>query len=424
MTTAITDSLKVIMPVEETLPFLTTEYLGLGGFIRSREEDFLVEELPLYQPGGVGTHSYALVEKRRIGTFEAMARIANALSVPRTRIGFAGLKDAHAVARQWISIEHMPAEKLLNLKIPDLQILQVHKHSNKIKLGHLAGNRFVIYLRKTKIPVQQGFRLTEDILSILDSRGVPNYFGPQRFGNRKDNHLLGGALLKNRGEDFMDRFLGTPITLDSARVMKARSLYERGEYLKAYKAWPYEFADHRRALRAMIKSQGNKQKALKTISKSLKNFYISAYQSHIFNQVVAARMPDIDTILMGDIAYKHLNGACFRVTDPELDQQRCDNFEISPTGPILGTRMTNLTGPAGEIENKILEQLHLQDTDLHRMRAYHARSGRRPVRFKPRNMQVSTGHDELGTYIRLCFELDAGCYATSLIREITKTDLS
>lgn len=410
------------MAGKEVLPFLTTEHTGLGGSIRSCEEDFVVEELPLYQPCGAGTHAYMLIEKRGIGTFEAIARLARALSVPRTRIGFAGLKDAHAVTRQWLSVEHIDPEKLTKLKVPDTQIIKVHRHTNKIKLGHLSGNRFVICLRKTKIPVRLALGSIEEIFSILTSKGVPNYFGPQRFGNRRDNHLLGEAIIKNKIEDFIEIFLGSPTSRDSRRVLKARRLYEKGKYEKASNAWPYEFTDHRRALKAIIKSQGNKRKAFKAISKSLKGFYISAYQSQIFNRVLAARMPDIDKIIMGDVAYKHLNGACFRVTDPELEQRRCDNFEISPTGPLIGTRLTRPTGPAGEIENRTLEQAHLQRSDLLRMQAYRARSGRRPLRFQPHDTQITTGTDKLGAYIKLCFQLDSGCYATSLLREITKNE--
>ena len=100
------------------------------------------------------------------------------------------------------------------------------------------------------------------------------------------------------------------------------------------------------------------------MDKHLKGLFISAYQSDLFNRVLAARMPNIDKLLLGDMAYMHDNGACFHVEQPEVEQPRCDRFEISPTGPLLGRRTTQLTGPAGEIENPILDAEALNDERL------------------------------------------------------------
>ena len=147
------------------------------------------------------------------------------------------------------------------------------------------------------------------------------------------------------------------------------------------------------------------------------------FRSYLFNQVLAARMPDIDKLLVGDMAYKHINGACFRVEDVVLEQPRCDSFEISPTGPLLGFRMTRLTRVAGDIENPVLDRAGLEDRDFRQMRQYGGRGGRRPLRFRPHHPQVTTGEDKFGPHIELQFELDPGCYATSFIREISKTDL-
>jgi len=88
----------------DSLPFLTRDLPGVGGIVKTRPEDFFVEELPLYEPSGSGTHVYAQIEKKGLGTREALDRVARALGILRRDIGSAGLKDAHAVARQWISI--------------------------------------------------------------------------------------------------------------------------------------------------------------------------------------------------------------------------------------------------------------------------------------------------------------------------------
>ena len=407
--------------MQDSLPFLTADLPGVGGVIKTRPEDFLVEELPLYEASGSGDHTYALIEKKGLGTREALDRIARALNISRRDIGLAGLKDAQAVARQWISVEHIPPERFEQLSIPGVRILQTSRHTNKLKPGHLRGNRFVIRLRRLALPLPQAAQIAEGVLSILTRRGVPNYFGPQRFGNHQDNHLLGKAVVRNDAAVFADLFLGHPREdLDSPAVFEARRLYDEGRYEEAAKAWPGQFFDQRRALRALAGGKGNKKKVFYTVDKHLKGLFVSAYQSDLFNRVLAARMPDIDRLLLGDMAYKHDNGACFRVEQPEIEQPRCDRFEISPTGPLLGGRTTKLTGPAGEIENPILDGENLNEADFRQMRHLGARGGRRPLRFQPRNASLTFGTDDLGPYLEFRFELDAGCYATSVIAEVTK----
>jgi tRNA pseudouridine13 synthase len=407
--------------MHDSLPFLTADLPGVGGVIKTRPEDFFVEELPLYEASGSGDHTYALIEKKGIGTREVLDRLARALNVARREIGLAGLKDAHAVARQWISFEHVAPQQLEQVSVPDVRVLRTTRHTNKLKPGHLSGNRFVVRLRKLVLPLPQATEVAGEVLSILSRRGVPNYFGPQRFGNHQDNHLLGKAVAKNDVAAFTDLLLGHPNEeLDSPPVFQARALYEQGRYEEAAKLWPGHFFDQRRALRILAGGKGNKKRVYYAVDKHLKGLFISAYQSDLFNRVLATRMPHIDRLLLGDMAYLHVNGACFRVEQPEVEQPRCDRFEISPTGPLLGGRTTRLTGPAGEIEDPILDAENLNENDFRQMKHLGARGGRRPLRFQPRAAGMTSGQDDLGPYLELGFELDAGCYATTLIAEITK----
>jgi tRNA pseudouridine13 synthase len=411
--------------MENVSAFLTADLPGTGGVIKMLDTDFFVEELPRYPAAGAGTHTFVFIEKKGLGTREALARISLALGIPRRVIGTAGLKDTHAVTRQWISVEHVPPERIAALNIPDIDILEVTQHSNKLKPGHLAGNRFVIRVRKLALPIEEAARTAEQILSILSRRGVPNFFGPQRFGNRVDNHLLGRAVIDNDADRVIDLFIGKPETsLDSALMLEARAHYVAGRYQEAFDLWPRQILERRRVLKSLIINKGNKKRAFHAMDKHLKGFFISAYQSFIFNRVLTARMPDIDKLLHGDMAYKHDNGACFRVEDSAAEQPRCDRLEISPTGPLFGLRMTRLTGPAGEIENPIIEQEGLTDHQLRLMKRLGAPGGRRPLRFIPRHASVASAQDDFGPYLELRFELDAGCYATTLLAEITKNQLA
>ncbi len=404
------------------LPLLTADLEGVCGDLKARVEDFCVEELPRYEPCGHGTHAYALVEKTGLPTMEVAARIARDLGVARRDIGYAGLKDARAVTRQWMSIEHVDPARLAALNIPRIRILATARHTNKLKPGHLAGNRFVIRLRNLDRPPAQAAALAGEIMNVLVRRGVPNYFGPQRFGNRNDTHLLGRAICTEDIDEFFDLFLGRPSPDESARAGAARTFYEAGDYEGAINTWPANCADQRRALRALIKADGNRCKAFKSVDKHLRGFFVSAFQSSLFNHCLVARMPRIDMLLDGDMACKHINGACFTVEDAALEQPRCDAFEISPTGPLLGHRMYKLAGPAGAIENPILDAAGLTDDHLTTMQHFGGRGGRRTLRFQPRNAVISTPADARGPCLQLQFELDPGCYATGVIREITKSD--
>jgi len=404
---------------ESHQPYLTGDLAGIGGVIKARQEDFVVEELPLYPASGEGSHVYAYIEKRGISTHDAIARLARVLGRRRNDIGFAGLKDAKAVTRQWISVEHTDTDILLGLDIPYVKILQVARHTNKIHLGHLEANRFKIRIRDFTVPMRQAISRAEQVLSILVQKGSPNFFGPQRFGNRNDGHLLGRAIVAGQMEEFLDAFLGRPTGNENPVILSARQSYEKGDYERAWLAWPRSYCEQRRALKALI-ATGNRKRAFLAVDMGTKRLFVSAYQSAIFNDVLAARMPRIDQLLLGDMAYLHANGACFRVEEPPVEQPRCDAWEISPTGPIFGRRMTELTGPAGEIENPLLEDAKALIGSFKRLAKELAKGERRPLRFRPRNTSISSGRDDLGDFLELRFDLPPGCYATVLVREITK----
>src|SRR5579862_1253286 len=120
--------------------------------IKTRPEDFIVDEIPLYEPSGSGTHTYLWIEKRGINTRDAVQRIARLLGKRPADAGVAGLKDAQSISRQWISFEHVKQglETVASLSEPALRVLSLSAHGNKLKMGHLRGNRFIVTLRLTK----------------------------------------------------------------------------------------------------------------------------------------------------------------------------------------------------------------------------------------------------------------------------------
>ena len=412
------------------LPFSTADLEGIGGQIKCRDEDFFVEEIPLYEPSGQGDHSYLQIEKKGLSTMEAMIRLGRALKRPHQQIGYAGLKDARAVTRQWLSLEHLDPDLTADLVLPNVTVMQISRHQNKLKMGHLKANRFRIKVRHIDIHrignYENARKRAEAILANLVNRGVPNFFGPQRFGKRYDSHLLGGTILFKNYDQFIDMMLGLPDSdVDSSVEYVARSFYEQNEWQKAYDAWPDSHQQQRRVLRSLMRAsdkgtENPKKIAFNNIDRNLKRLFVSAFQSDLFNQVLAARMPCLNVLLDGDLAWKHDNGACFKVENAAKEQSRCDQFEISPSGPLFGYRMAEPTGRPHEIEQEVLQQSGLTPADFRVDSPYKVKGGRRPLRFYPAELDLLAGQDVHGEFIQLCFELPPGCYATTLLREIIK----
>lgn len=404
----------------QILPYLTAGVPAIPAAIKRRYEDFEVEEIPAYQPCGVGDHIYFTIEKAGLATMRAVNDIARALDRNPRDIGVAGLKDARAVTRQMLSLEHIDPKTIAALNIPRIRILSTTRHGNKLKIGHLRGNRFRIKLRE----VEAG-RLADvkAICDVLARRGVPNYFGAQRFGLRGDTGLMGQAILKNDPVAVIDLMLGRPGPHDTGPVLEARKLYDAGDYNAAAKAWPYGFRDNVRACREMARTGGKHKRAFYAVDARMKSFFVSAYQSQLFNNVLARRLQQFDVILAGDLAMKHDNGAVFRVDDPLPEAARAAAFEISPTGPIFGHRMTQPGGVMGDIEREVLAAEGLTPESFHDVRGMKLSGARRALRFAPKELAINESADEHGSFIELQFALESGCYATMLLREICKDKL-
>ena len=168
----------------------------LDARIRTTPEDFFVEEVAGFEPSGSGEHLLLTVEKRGMNTAFAARRIAQWAGVGEVAIGYAGMKDRHAVTRQRFSV-HLPkrvAPDLASLQDDDLKVIDHQWHARKLPRGALAGNRFVLVLRE----VHGEREAIEARLRAIDAQGVPNYFGEQRFGREGDNVANALAMFAGR----------------------------------------------------------------------------------------------------------------------------------------------------------------------------------------------------------------------------------
>ena len=334
---------------------------------------------------------------------------------------------------QWFSVEHLESARARGLELPTgMKIVAITRHRNKIKRGHLAGNRFTIKVRNPEwsragSDIEGPRAKAQAILEVLQKSGVPNFFGPQRFGMRKDNHLLGLALLTGNAKDFADRFLGDPDeSVDHGGVLAARQSYKRGELDLALQQWPGHLRDERRALAAMVAGKGNPKRAIFAVNIELKRLMVSALQSHLFNKLLERRLPKMSVVLPGDYCYKHDNGASFLVgnnpDDALKEQPRADAHEISPTGPLYGYRMSKAESIAGQMEEEVLKEFNLTLEAFDG--AMGAPGGRRALRFFPTDVSLATASDEHGPHLVFAFTLPSGSYATVVLGEIMKEDVT
>ena len=354
--------------------------LSSKGNIKERPEDFCVHEIPLYAPSGEGEHLYLEIQKTNVSHDEMVQRLAKAFQVSQRAIGTAGRKDKLAVTTQVVSI-HLPTQsKQIPELLEELEVLWSSQHTNKLRMGHLVGNRFDIRIRGID-PIKVT-SLNQKMVQ-LKGEGLPNAYGPQRFGNNQNNHSIGLAYIKQDWQE-MQREMGIEKRIDGL----------------------------------------SPEAGCKRIHTSKIMLYVQALQSYLFNQVLQARLKDgtWSSCLAGDLAWSHVGkGSSFLVTAQESQtndiMDRTEQLLLSPTGPMWGLKMRLPDGEIALLEASLLEENGLCPSDFASVKQF-ARGARRALRVPVEQSSLSGGVDEHGNFIRLQFELPSGSYATVLIDEL------
>ncbi|MCC6581116.1 MAG: tRNA pseudouridine(13) synthase TruD [Phycisphaeraceae bacterium] len=413
-----------------SLSYLTASLPGVGGRIRCRLEDFIVEELPLYPASGRGEHLMMLVEKRHASTMETVWRLAKAFHVGRGAVGYAGLKDKLAVSRQHFTV-HLPgreaedAEGLSRLADSPFRVIWSARHDNKLRRGHLAANRFDLRIREVQPDAAD---LAGEIVRELERVGVPNYYGQQRFGYRQQNARLGRMLLLGQWRELLDLMLGGPLPVDQPAIQAAREAYGRGDHAAALNGWPRSMRHERQALDALRQGR-SPEHAVMRMDGQQREFLVSAWQSDLFNRILDRRLREgcLDHLLDGDVAFKHDSRATFTVDamTAELEngpEGRMAQHLISPTGPMWGYDVTIAGGVPGTWEHEALASEGMTPASLVGGPQGKALGTRRPSRVFLEQPRWSMDTDQHGACLRLAFSLDRGSFATVVLREIMKNE--
>ncbi|MCC6661680.1 MAG: tRNA pseudouridine(13) synthase TruD [Phycisphaerales bacterium] len=411
-----------------TATWLTADIPGIGGRIKERPEDFLVDEAPLYQPSGKGEHIYMLIEKRGLSTLHVAGLLSRHFGVRPFDVGYAGLKDKRAITRQVFSV-HTPGkhpEDFPAISHDRIGVLWTDLHGNKLRRGHLIGNRFSIKVRG--VPPTAAITALRTFRQLAES-GVPNRIGPQRFGYLGRNHLIGRALLLGDEPGVLDALLAPAPAGVPDNQSPARGLYASGDFAAARDAFHRDARAERRVLSVLARGRSPSQ-AVRAIDPQERNFFLSAFQSAVFNFMLDGRLHEgrLAHLGTGDVAFKHDNRALFAVTDETLTDPalagRLERFEISPSGPMWGPAMLRA---GGEIDRREVAALEAAGLTPELLAAFESRyrgsmeGARRPYRVPVTDVDVEGGVDEFGGYVRCTFDLPRGAFATTVMAEIMKS---
>ncbi|ALM74872.1 tRNA pseudouridine(13) synthase TruD [Thermococcus barophilus] len=407
-----------------------SETPGIGGKIKQRPEDFIVVEIVPKRLISGGPCLIYKLKKKNWETMAAVKEIAKRIGIHYKEIGFAGTKDRHALTVQYISIcDTSLKEKLDSLKIQDIK-LEFVGYGKALKLGMLIGNKFEIVIREPNLPIEEAFERTKEIIAELKSKGgFPNYFGYQRFGEKRVvNHEIGKLLLKGQFEDAAIKFLGEytgEMEGDEAR----KNFLETKNIEKALEEFP-KFLRYERAMLYRYKETKSWKKAFAVLPRPILRIFIHSYQSYLFNKVLSRRIEEglpLNEALVGDIVcqIKHgipLRSKTFKVTRGTLRlvNEKIKKGEAMVTGPIFGFASRLADGEMGKIEREILEDegINLKEFKMKSLKILAEPGGRRELLIKPLEFKYKALPEENAIVFK--FFLPKGVYATSVLREIMK----
>ena len=354
--------------------FYSLGHSSIDFHFKQSPRDFVVEEIPLYEFSGEGEHLILFVRKKNLSTLELVSALAKYLGIKNKEIGYAGLKDKHAMTKQYISLHKKYEESLDKFNHENIKILSKAYHNNKIRIGHLRGNRF--YIKVKKVNPTSASKIDEALKSI-DKNGMPNFFGYQRFGHDGDNHIDGEKIAKGEKKERnpkVKKFLISAYQSHLFNLWLSRRL-EINTLISNFKSEELE------SLLNMPKTELDKLKA----------------QKHPFK------------LISGDIMEHYPHGRLFDFDGSEHDYTRFKERDISVTGLLCGKKVKVTSGIAREIEKDF-------DDDIN------ADGARRYAWVYPTDIEGR--FNQVEAQYEFNFTLPKGSYATVLLEEIAKKKIN
>lgn len=340
---------------------------------RQSARDFVVDEIPLYPFSGEGEHLVLHVRKKNLSTWQMLDIFSNHLGIKGRDIGYAGLKDKNAQTKQYISIPKKFEPMLENFEHEGIKILERQYHNNKIRIGHLKGNRFFIRLKKVN---PTSAMKIQEALKAIKKNGMPNYFGFQRFGGDGENYLKGKAILEG--------------------TLKEKNKKLKQFYINSYQSYLFNGWLSRRIQISKLVESFTPEELAHELSMDKSELESMKKQKHPFK------------LMHGDVMMHYPYGKLFHYeSEEEID--RFNKHDISFTGLLSGKRATRAELPAQSIEQEY-------DTISEGIDG-----ARRYGWIFPEEIEGEYKENE--AWFELHFTLPKGCYATVLIEEIAKREI-
>ena len=337
-------------------------------YFKQSKDDFVVNEVPLYEFSNEGEHLILKLRKKDLATWDAIEILAKFLNCSSRDFGYAGLKDKNAMTVQSISVHRKYEEKLKSFQHENLKILETTYHNNKIKVGHLKGNKFFIRLKRVGAIEK---RKIEEALGLIVTNGIPNYFGFQRFGIDGDNY--------KKGKDIIDGKLKE----------KRRNLKQM--YINAYQSYLFNSWLSKRIEISKLIEAFEPKEIYQRLNLPLDVVKQMKKQKHPFK------------LITGDLLSHYPFGKIFTIEDLDEESQKFNDRDRVPTGLLSGKRVKNSVDLAYEIEKEF--EAHTGED-----------GARRFAWIFPED--ISSNYKEDKNWMELQFYLPKGCYATEVIAEI------
>jgi tRNA pseudouridine13 synthase len=377
--------------------------------------DFIVEEIPGFElSSGKDEHTVFMLEKQGVDTFDAIRRIAQRLRISLFEIGYAGLKDKHALARQYVSI---PTKyNVQGLKMDSVVLTLVGYSRKKIKIGDLAGNRFTIVVRDVK---ESELADISQRAETIGTSGVPNYFDSQRFGSVIDRIFIGKEVVLKNYEKAVKQYLTAYQKTETKKIKdEKRKILSQWNDLVGVRVYNKAFAI---VIKEYIKTK-DWRAAYRKIPAHLREMYVNAYQSFLWNECVKE-------ILKNSVEKKKLYpveyviGAFLFYANLSEDEMK----KIPGTFQTISESVT-LSDVEQRIVDRVLikEGLTLADFAIESETGNFFKTRARQVLLTPDDFMISEPKkDELNSKgntmrykIQVSFSLPKGCYATIVTKRL------
>jgi len=406
---------------------------GIGGKLKKSPEDFVVDEISVFPPEDPnGDYTAAVVLHRNWEMNRLVRRLGTNLRVGRGRIAFAGTKDKRSVATQLMTFA-APPEAVATIYILDVEFLRIYRTRVSTALGSLYGNRFRIVIRDADTTDLEE-RVETVGAGIEELGGFPNFFGVQRFGVvRPITHLIGKAIVQGDFERAVMMYIAEQADSEGDESKEARSfVLETRNFEQALRRFPKNLVFERTLLGHLLERPNDFPGALKRLPRNLIMMFVHAYQSYLFNQILSKRIErklPLDTPLEGDIILpldKHglpnqrrqirVNSSNISLASSKLREGK--GFV---SGSLFGADTAFAEGEMGEIEHEVVENEKLKASDFIVPEIITASSKgiRRELLAPVRDLRWRI----VDSSAFFSFELNKGCYATSLLREYMKAGM-